>query len=151
MKPSPQSQGFIYKNQTPSAISDQRQQPSGRGYECTTGKAINCQSLYRSTSQSTTTITTHHPPPLSSHPSSLFWRWHGLCVGWPAGWLNQPVQLSTPLFCRTHWLLLLNCSITRQHIIYWLQTFTKYQTSYWTQSLQAECRRVLAIAHTYSL
>lgn len=30
MKPSPQSHGFIYENQTPSAISDQEQQPSGR-------------------------------------------------------------------------------------------------------------------------
>lgn len=58
MKPSPKSQGFIYKNQTQSAISDQRQQPSERGYEGRTGKAINCQSRHRSTSQSTTTITT---------------------------------------------------------------------------------------------
>lgn len=58
MKPSPKSQGFIYKNQTQSAISDQKQQPSERGYEGRTGKAINCQSQHRSTSQSTTTITT---------------------------------------------------------------------------------------------
>ncbi len=58
MKPSPKSQSFIYKNQTQSAISDQKQQPSERGYEGRTGKAINCQSQHRSTSQSTTTITT---------------------------------------------------------------------------------------------
>ncbi len=58
MKPSPKSQGFIYKNQMQSAISDQKQQPSERGYEGRTGKAINCQSQHRSTSQSTTTITT---------------------------------------------------------------------------------------------
>lgn len=58
MKPSPKSLGFIYKNQTQSAISDQKQQPSERGYEGRTGKAINCQSQHRSTSQSTTTITT---------------------------------------------------------------------------------------------
>lgn len=66
MKPSPQSHGFIYENQTPSAISDQEQQPSGQGYQGRTGKAINCQSLHRSTSQSTTT-TTRSPPPPSAH------------------------------------------------------------------------------------
>lgn len=58
MKPSLKSQGIIYKNQMQSAISDQKQQPSERGYEGRTGKAINCQSQHRSTSQSTTTITT---------------------------------------------------------------------------------------------
>lgn len=67
MKPSPQSQGFIYKNQTPSAISDQKQQPSGQGYQGRTGKAINCQSLHRSTSQSTTTIHPCPPPPHSAN------------------------------------------------------------------------------------
>lgn len=67
MKPSPQSQGFIYENQTPSAISDQKQQPSGQGYQGRTGKAINCQSLHRSTSQSTTTTTPSLPPPAPAH------------------------------------------------------------------------------------
>lgn len=64
MKPSPQCQGFIYENQTPSAISDQKQQPSGQGYQGRTGKAINCQSLHRSTSQSTTTTPLYRHPPL---------------------------------------------------------------------------------------
>lgn len=60
MKPSPQShKGFIYENQTPSAITDQEQQPSGRGYQGRTGKAINCQSLHRSTSP----IHHYQPPP----------------------------------------------------------------------------------------
>lgn len=63
MKPSPQShRGFIYENQTPSAITDQEQQPSGRGYQGRTGKAINCQSLHRSTSP------VHHYQPLTSPP-----------------------------------------------------------------------------------
>ena len=65
MKPSPQSQRFIYENQTPSAISDQTQQPSGQGYQGRTGKAINCQSPHRSTSRSTT-ATPSLPPP--THP-----------------------------------------------------------------------------------
>lgn len=69
MKPSPQSQRFIYENQTPSAISDQKQQPSGQGYQGRTGKAINCQSLHRSTSQSTTAPTpTPNPQPPHPHP-----------------------------------------------------------------------------------
>lgn len=63
MKPSPQSQRFIYENQTSSAISDQTQQPSGQGYQGRTGKAINCQSLHRSTNQSTTSLLP--PPPLA--------------------------------------------------------------------------------------
>lgn len=40
-----------YENQTATAISDQEQQTSGRSYQGRTGKAINCQSLHRSTSQ----------------------------------------------------------------------------------------------------
>lgn len=70
MKPSPKSLGFIYKNQTQSAISDQKQQPSERGYEGRTGKAINCQSQHRSTSQSTTTITIA-PPFTHLHSQTL--------------------------------------------------------------------------------
>lgn len=69
MKPSPQSHGFIYENQTPSAITDQEQQPSGRGYQGRTGKAINCQSLHRSTSPSTTTTRSLHPPTTTTTPS----------------------------------------------------------------------------------
>lgn len=69
MKPSPQSQRFIYENQTPSAISDQMQQPSGQGYQGRTGKAINCQSLHRSTSQSTATPT-HPSLPTPAHRRS---------------------------------------------------------------------------------
>lgn len=68
MKPSPQSRGFMYESQMPSAVSYQRQQPSEWGYEGRTGKAINCQSLHRSTSQSTTTINRHPHPPQSALP-----------------------------------------------------------------------------------
>lgn len=68
MKPSPQSHGFIDENQTPSAISDQKQQPSGQGYQGRTGKAINCQSLHRSTSQSaTSTLQPPHTTPSHQH------------------------------------------------------------------------------------
>lgn len=72
MKPSPQSQRFIYENQTPSAISDQMQQPSGQGYQGRTGKAINCQSLHRSTSQSTATPPTHLYPLLPTDAQAWF-------------------------------------------------------------------------------
>lgn len=74
MKPSPQSQRFIYENQTPSAISDQKQQPSGQGYQGRTGKAINCQSLHRSTSQSTTAPPP--PNPLTPTPACPYPKTH---------------------------------------------------------------------------
>lgn len=71
-----------YENQTATAISDQEQQPSGRGYQGRTGKAINCQSLHRSTSQSPH----YHPlisPPPPIHPSILAHRLHvySSCTG----------------------------------------------------------------------
>lgn len=70
MKPSStKSGGPNMKNQTAAAISDQEQQPSGRGYQGRTGKAINCQSLHRSTSQSPTTSRSPAPPPPASTPA----------------------------------------------------------------------------------
>lgn len=52
-----------YENQTATAISDQEQQTSGRSYQGRTGKAINCQSLHRSTSRPAP----HPPPPIPAH------------------------------------------------------------------------------------
>lgn len=59
--PYPSAARSEYENQTATAISDQEQQTSGRSYQGRTGKAINCQSLHRSTSQPP-------PPPLPLPP-----------------------------------------------------------------------------------
>lgn len=91
MKPSPQSQGFMYESQMPSAISYQRQQPSEWGYEGRTGKAINCQSLHRSTSQSTTTIS----PSLLLTPLCMLTSLHTPLLGfaWWCQWESISLRL----------------------------------------------------------
>lgn len=76
MKPSPQSQGFIYeiKHHLPSLIRSN----SHQGNQGRTGKAINCQSLHRSTSQFTTTIPVHphQPLPTDTHFISSYCTVH---------------------------------------------------------------------------
>lgn len=66
-----------YENQTATAISDQEQQTSGRSYQGRTGKAINCQSLHRSTSQ---------------HPHRLY----------PCPQTRMYTAVHQPLRCSTH-------------------------------------------------
>lgn len=101
MKPSStKSGGPNMKNQTAAAISDQEQQPSGRGYQGRTGKAINCQSLHRSTSQSPTTSRSPAPP---APPAP---RLH------PCPQTRACTAVHQPLLCSAHTCTIFRCILT---------------------------------------